>query len=165
MSSAPALDNLLALEPLLVAHLRDRLADALPTLVPKVKVLTAIDLAAVTEATQFTPAVHIVYQSYRTVEDRTDGLITRIEQTWLAVVATRNVRNLTTGEAARVDAGQIALAVCQSLMGFKAPLLDGKTTLLSKPLRLTSAPSPGFSAGFQYLPLAFTAELVIKAAM
>lgn len=143
-------DNFLALETLLIARLNEQLAD----LTPKVKVHSAVDLAGVAEEQQITPAVHVVYSGYRVVETRTDGRAVRIEQTWLAVVATSNKRNLRTGEAARNEAGLIARRVCSALMGFKpAPA--------AKPLRLTDGPEAGFSNGFQYLPLAFVAELAL----
>lgn len=144
------LENLLALEAVLLARLVEQLAD----LAPKVHVLAAADLAGVTEATQLTPAVHVVYQGYRVLESKPDGRATRIEQTWLATVASRNMATLRTGSAARADAGLIARRVCQALMGFKPPHA-------SKPLRLAEGPGAGFNAGFQYLPLAFVAELVL----
>jgi len=143
-------DNFLALEPLLVARLAEQLAD----MNPKVHVLTAVDLAAVTEATQVTPAIHVIYNGHRVTESDSTGRKVRVEQTWLAVVATRNMRQLANGEAARGDAGRIAARACLELMGFKP-------AMLSKPLRLVSGPNGGFSAGFQYLPLAFVAELVL----
>lgn len=143
-------DNFLALEPLLLARLTEQLAD----LVPKVHVLAAVDLAGVTEATQLTPAVHVVYQGYRVVENKPDGRVARVEQTWLATVASRNMATLRTGSAARADAGLIAHRVRQALMGFKP-------AHASKPLRLAEGPGAGFNAGFQYLPLAFVAELVL----
>lgn len=143
-------DNFLALEPLLVARLAEQLAD----MNPKVHVLTAVDLSAVTEATQVTPAIHVIYQGHRITESASMGRMARVEQTWLAVVATRNMRQLATGDAARADAGRIVTRTYQALMGFKpAPA--------SKPLRLVDGPHGGFSAGFQYLPLAFVAELVL----
>lgn len=137
------------------AILRTRLAEQLADLSPKVHVLSSADLAGVTEATQPTPAVHVVYQGYRVVESRSDARGARLEQTWLATVATRNVRDLRTGIAARVDAGQIAARVAGALMGFKP-------TPASKPLRLVDAPAAGYSDGFAYMPLAFVAELVIE---
>lgn len=143
-------DNLLALGPLIVARLAEKLAD----LEPKVHVLEAADLIGVAEATQFTPAVHVVYQDYSPPESRSDGLAARMEQTWLVVVAVRNMRDLRTGDAARADAGQIASRVLQALMGFKPEPA-------SKPLRLVRGPAAGFRAGFQYLPLAFVGELVL----
>lgn len=143
-------DNLLALRPLLVARLAEKLVD----MSPKVHVLTAADLAAVTESTQLAPAIHVIYLGYRIVESASNGSLVRIEQTWLAVVATRNLRAMVSGEAALEDAGLIAMRACHALMGFKP-------SPMSKPLRLVDGPNGGFSAGFQYLPLAFAAELVL----
>jgi hypothetical protein len=142
--------NLMMLEPLLQARLQEQLAD----ITPKVHVLAASDLAGVTEATQVTPAVHLLYRRYSITESRADGRAVRMEQTWLAVVATRNVRNLRSGAAARADAGLIARRVASALMGF-VPALG------IKPLRLTTAPDAGNSGGYQYLPLAFVTELVL----
>lgn len=142
--------NFLALEGVLLARLADQLAD----LSPRVHVLAAVDLAGVTEATQVTPAVHVVYQGYNPTESRSDGSAARIEQTWLVTVATRNMSTLGTGKAARTDAGLIARRVLKALMGYKPE--PG-----SKPLRLTGGPGAGFNAGFQYLPMAFVAELVM----
>lgn len=143
--------SFLALEAVLIERLADQLAD----LAPKVHVLAAADLSGVTESTQLTPAVHVVYHGYRVVESKPDGRAARIEQTWLATVASRNMATLRTGSAARADAGLIAQRVCQALMGFRPPVA-------SKPLRLTDGPGAGFNAGFQYLPLAFVAELVLS---
>jgi hypothetical protein len=145
-----ATDNLLALEPLLMARLEAQLAD----LTPKVHVLAAADLASVTEATQVTPAVHLLYQGYRITEARSDGRAVRLEQTWLTVVATRNVRDLRSGAAGRANAGVIARRVASALMGFKP-------VGVAKPLVLANAPNAGNSAGYQYLPLAFLAELTL----
>lgn len=143
-------DNFLALEPLLVARLTEQLAD----LSPRVHMLTAVDLAAVTEATQLTPAIHVIYNGHKIVETSGQGTRARVEQTWFAVVTTRNVHKLATGEAARADAGLIAIRAMFALMGFKP-------TLLSKPMEPVNGPGSGFSAGYQYLPLAFSAELVL----
>lgn len=145
-----SLPNFLALEPLLVARLAEQLAD----ITPKVHVLTAVDLAAVTQATQLTPAVQVIYKGHQLLESDSTGRKVRVEQTWLAVVATRNARKLATGEPARGDAGRIATRVCQALMGHKP-------AMLSKPLRLVNGPQGGFMDGYQYLPLAFAAELVL----
>lgn len=145
-----AITNLMALEPLLMARLKEQLAD----ITPKVHVLAASDLAGITEATQVTPAVHLLYQRYLITESRADGRAARLDQTWLAVVATRNVRDLRSGAAGRADAGLIARRVASALMGF-VPATGGK------PVRLTNGPDAGNSAGYQYLPLAFVAELVL----
>lgn len=145
-------DNFLILEDILLAALEDEFK--LPQGDRVVKVLTSADLQGVTEQTQHTPAVHLVYQTYRVIERRPDGRSSRIEQTWLTIVATTNKANLRTGKAARSDAGAIARRVLKTLMGFKP-------SVVTKPLQLTDAPGPGFNGGFQYLPFAFVAELVV----
>lgn len=146
-------DNFLLLEDVLLAQLEAAFATPTPS-GQKVKILTAADLNGVAEEHQLTPAVHLVYQGYNITEPRHDSKAARIEQTWLTIVATTNKTNLKTGKAARSDAGHIAQRVIQALMGFKP--LD-----VAKPLRLANAPAAGFNNGFQYLPLAFTAELVV----
>lgn len=145
------LDNLLALEPELTARLKDRLS----SLSPAVHVLSKDDLAGVREEQQLVPAVHLVYQGYRVVEaSRADGRAARIEQTWLAVVVTRNVANLKSSDAARKQAGVLCGHVLAGLMGFKAAGAAG-------PLKLANGPATVFSKGFGYVPLAFTAELAL----
>lgn len=142
--------DLTALEPVLVARLKLHL--------PKgTHVLTAADLDKVTEANQPVPAVHIVYRGFRPAETRVDGAAVRLIHTWYAVVATRNVREMRSGQAARAEAGQLAGQAILALMGFKP---EG----LTKPLQPVPAPGPGHSGGFQYLPCAFETETVLKRA-
>jgi len=145
------IENLMQLEGVLMQRLQDQLAD----MAPKVHVLAAADLAGVTEATQPTPAVHVVYQGYRIVESRSDGCAARIDQAWLITVATKNVKNTRSGAAARSDAGLVAARVAKALMGFKAGMA-------SKPLRLEQGPDAGFNNGFAYLPLVFVGELALS---
>ena len=148
-----AADNFLALEPELMERLRAQLTG----LTPAVHVLSSADLAGVTEEKQLTPAVHLVYQGYRVTESREDGAAARIEQTWLVVVTTRNTRGLKAGDEARAQAGPLASKVIAALMGWRA-------ASATKALHLVAGPGAGFSAGFQYLPLAFKAELLVKKA-
>lgn len=150
---ATVAENFLALETLLIARLAAQLAD----LMPKVKVMSSSDLAGISEDQQVTPAVQLVYRGYRVVETNHSNNSARIEQTWLAVVATRNAKSLRTGDAARAEAGVITRRVLHALMGHR---LEGT----SKPLRLADAPEAGYSAGYQYLPLAFVAELTVTTA-
>jgi len=143
--------NLLTLEPALLAKLKQVLAGQTPA----VYVLSADDLAGVAEEKQLVPAVHLVYQGYRVVQDsRSDGLAARIEQTWLVVVVTRNVANLKSADAVRSQAGVLCAQVLAGLMGFKAAGSVG-------PLKLATGPGAAVSKGFGYVPLAFTAELAL----
>lgn len=140
--------SFLDLEHPLAARLRERLP-------AWVHVLTRADLAVVAEGSQPTPAVHVVYQGYRVLENRPDGRAARIQQTWLVVAAVRNVRDAASGEAARADAGDLAESAARALMGWKP---DGA----HKPARLANAPASGYRAGFLYLPLAFDIETDLK---
>ena len=148
-----AASNVLAIEAELVARLQERLA---ASGMPQVYVLTAADLAGVTEEKQLVPAVHVVYQGYGVAETSHNGRAARVTQTWLAVVATRNARGIKAGEAARAQAGELAGHASAALMGWKPGAA-------AKPLRLVPGPGAGFSAGHQYLPLAFEAEIVLQA--
>lgn len=145
-------ENLFDLEPAILERLRERLAG----LQPPVKLLTAADLDGVSENSQFTPAVHLIYRGYSVAETlRSDNSAARITQEWLAVVATRSQKALRAGDAARENGGAIAMAVCSALMGFKP-------AGASKPMKLANAPDAGYSAGFHYLPMAFEAEMILQ---
>lgn len=148
------MSNFLFLGPLLIDRLNEQLGAAGAAVqLPRIHVLSSADLSEVAMEQQLTPAVHIVYQSYRKVQSLSDGKAARIAQTWLAVTAARNVRDLRAGSAARNDAGVISDMVLDCLMGWEAPKL-------TKPLELVSGPAAGYGGGFQYLPLAFEAEFV-----
>jgi len=139
---------------LLEAPLLQRLKAELAPLKPAVHVLSAADLAGVMEEKQLVPAVHLIYQGYRVLQNRADKKLARIEQTWLAAVAVSNARGLKAGTEARADAGSLGAKVLLAFAGWQPP---GAAT----PLQLSNAPAARFSAGFQYLPQAFTVELVV----
>lgn len=146
--------NLLALQ----EHLVQRLTDALAGVQPTVHVLAGADLADVAEEKQLVPAVQVLYQGARVAELRSDGRQARLEQTWLAVVAVRNVRNLRAGDAARTQAGELAARVAGALMGWRAP-----SEAAASVLRLATAPAALYRAGFLYVPLAFDVDVRVCA--
>ncbi len=137
---------LLALEPLLLA----RIEAAMP--VANLKVLSAADLDGVTEAAQHSPAVHVVPYGLRLVEQGT--LITPVE-TWLTVLAVRNVRSQQSGRDARGDAAALLDTLFAALHGWQGEI-NGQRL---KPLRPVTPPRAGFRAGFGYFPLAWEAQL------
>lgn len=138
--------NLLFLEPLLKAQLRTAL-DA------RVHVLSAAELEGVAEATQPTPAVHVLYRGFQV---RAYGSSTmEIDQYWLTVVAVRNARDPVSAEAARTDAGPLAMAVIDALLGRE---FDDCGPLAP----LQNPPAPGFSAGHLYLPLGWRAPITLE---
>lgn len=138
-------DNFLALEPLIIARLREQLE-------PTVYVMSAADLDAIVESTQPAPAVHVLYLSGRPTESQ-DGFVT-FEQTWLTVIVVRNLTDTTTGEAARQDAGPLAMQVIDAL--------HRRKLVPARPLLPAKAPNAGFSAGHFYLPLAWTASISFR---
>jgi hypothetical protein len=145
-------DSLTALEAQLVARLQSRLPQ---TGAGKVHVLTAAELANLSESTQPSPAVHIVYQGYAVAESRPDARASRLTQTWLAVIAVRNLASGKTGSAARADAGQLAGTVAAALIGWTpAPAM--------RPLQLATPPAAGYSAGYMYLPIAVTTDVLVQ---
>lgn len=147
-----AVDSLTGLEAPLVERLKSRLPQ---TGADRVQVLTAAELANITEGQQPSPAVHVVLHGFGAPNNRADGRVASIPQTWLAVVAVRNLRDGKTGSAARADAGRIAATVASALMGWKP---DGAAF----PLQLAPPPAAGYGAGFMYLPIAVTAEVVVQ---
>lgn len=123
-----------------------RLATRVP---PPARVFTAADLDGVNQAAQFTPALHIVFDGYTPTRDTGDGRVQELELRWLVVAAVRNAREARTGGPARADAVALIATALTALLGFR-PAPDHSA------LRLATAPPPGFSAGYHYLPLAFT---------
>lgn len=134
----------MALEPRLVALLKQALAG----MSPAVHVLTAAELVDVQESKQLTPAVHVVYGGYRIAEDI--GTAWRLEHTWYAVTAVRNVAQVKSGAAGRQDAGVIATAVALALA-------DARVDGAAEPLTLITPPGPSHSAPYTYLPTAVKA--------
>lgn len=134
----------MALEPRLVALLKTALAG----MSPAVHVLTAAELADVQESKQLTPAVHLVYGGYRIDQDI--GSAWRLEHTWYAVTAVRNVATVKSGAAGRQDAGVIATAVALALA-------DARVDGAAEPLTLITPPGPSHSAPYSYLPTAVRA--------
>lgn len=144
-------DNFLALEPLIVA----RLKSVLPA---DVHVLSAADLAGVAESAQPTPAVHVLYRGYR-VRDADVPAFASIEQTWLTVIAARNLTDLASGSDARQAAGPLAADVIDALYQHRFSELSG-----ARPLRITQAPEAGYRAGYFYLPLGWICPITFKPA-
>lgn len=144
-------NNFLAIEPQLVARLKEALAD----LRPAVFVLTEADLAGVKESAQHVPAVHVIWNGFGVAEANTLGTRARLVHTWLCVAAVRNVGDVRSGAAARQEAGELLARAGGVLMGFKP---QGAIT----PLRLAPGPRSWASKGYLYVPLAFNVETLFS---
>lgn len=145
--------SLLALEPLLVARLRDQ--------VPQVggAVLSAADLATVQEQAQPAPAVHVLYEGFRVIETQLDGARMRVEERWSTWVVVRNVAQLDQAGAQRADAAPIVAAVVTALSGWKPP---GDAPRFIRALRLEPGGRAMYSQGFAYFPLLWSTELTLR---
>lgn len=142
-------NNFMALEPRLVALLEA----AVVGMSPAVRVLTAADLAGMKEASQPAPAVHVVYQGYRVLEDI--GLAWRMGTTWLAVAVGKSAAKMRSGEVARQEAGVLSAHITGALAGAE---LEGAI----RPLTLVTPPAASYSAPFVYLPTAVMAEVIFR---
>lgn len=142
-------NDFMAIEPRLVELVKVAVAG----MSPAVHVLTTSDLQDVAEKAQLTPAVHLVYGGSRVVEDQRVCL--RLEHTWYAVAAVRNVAVARSGQAARRDAGRLVVRVMGALMGAS---VQGATSAL----KLVTPPKPRYVGGFQYIPSAVVVETVFR---
>lgn len=123
---------------------------ALPS---KVHVLGSDDLAGVSQGNQPTPAVHVLYRSY-SVDDQNPAFA-NIVQTWLTVVAVRNVTDLRHGSSARREVSALIDSVFATL--FNAEIQGAR-------MALASAPAHGYNAGHAYFPLAWTLPITLSGA-
>lgn len=139
----------LMLEPLII----DRLSAELGNTVRQVA--SAADLAGVTEGSQISPAIHVLYAGDQipTGEGARGqfGVPQQVEQRWNVVVAVRNARTQRSGAAARNEAGPLLAAVCRALAGWQP---DAAFTAF----RRRNAPPPAYTGTFGYFPTQWTTE-------
>lgn len=145
-------DNWFVVGDEMLTHLRQELMSEDST--KKLHLLSAADLADVTEEKQLTPAVHVIPLRHAPMKVGGGGKSVMLEQVWLAVIAVRNVRSVGSGDAARGESGLLAMRVFNALQGWKP-------SSAAAPLNLTTGPNFKFIGGFQYVPLAFTTELAV----
>lgn len=137
--------DLLALEPLLIERL---LAQGLEG-------VTVRPLRTVSEIAHRpvpTPALLVSYAGGEVLETRHDAQAVRIAERWLITAVVRNVANASDSGAAQ-DAGPLAGAALEALMGWQPPGT-------SRPLTLSALPAPGFGGGYLWVPMEFSTEFV-----
>lgn len=141
---------LLDAESLLIA----RLKAACPSV--SGNVFAAADLAAVKEAGQVNPALHVVLHHYRKLDDDT-GSGTLWRETWLVVACVKNVRQNVGASAIRNAAGALLAEAMAALDGWRCPGAIGL-------VRAIDPPGPLVTDGFGYFPLAFAVNTVTAGA-
>lgn len=118
------------------------------------RVLSVEDLSEAREASLPKPSVRVVYGGHRIIADGSPlppGWA-MVEQTWLAVVAVRNVRDIKAGAAARGEASPLCDAVLDTLDGWSPG--GGYGTLKSA----TPGLGPLTVEGCSYVPFAFVSR-------
>jgi hypothetical protein len=132
------MDNYLSAEQLII--------DRLEAQIDGVHVLSAADLSGVDERSQVTPAVHVVYDGDDLGDRAGDGAAQIVRQRWLTVVATRNVRAIGSGKAAREDAGTVILQALAALAGWQPSEEHGQMVRIP-------GPRPAYRDGYLYVPI------------
>jgi hypothetical protein len=146
------LDNYLAAEELIKARLAEKLSE-----VPALNILSAADLDGVKEASQVTPAVHVMYFDDEVPGSDGDAALKsrhqKTQQLWAVILVVRNVRDKT-GQASREDAGLLISTLLDTLQGWKPSAEHGPLRRRKAPFRTT------YRNGFAYFPFLFSTQIV-----
>lgn len=136
--------NYLALGELLITRLND---------IPEfVDVLSGEQLSKVTEENLSTPAAHVVYLGDAIDKTAQGGVISKIKQRWMVVIAVQTFD----GSDTQQEAGELMGKVFEHLQGWKpAP----EFTNLH---RESAGTPPLYKNGYGYFPLLFTTHMTIK---
>jgi hypothetical protein len=144
------MDNYLSAEQLIVDRLKAEV-------VGLAGVFSAADLDGVVDRQQIVPAAHVLYDGDRIADGAgrsSTGEKQKVEQLWYVVLAVRNARTASTGEAARADAGVLLLRILKALQGWRlSPEHD--------PMKRINGVNPGHASGFLYIPIRFSTTIFI----
>lgn len=138
--------NYLAVEPLIIARLEERVSGLR-------NVSGWSDYASIEDAKMPTPCAYVLYLGDRPLDDAGRGAVQRVMQLWGVVIAVRNLRSAPTGAGVRDEAGPYITAVIGALMGWRpSPTF--------RPMRrLAGGPPPSYGDLVGYFPLLFGTEL------
>ena len=126
------------LEPLLI----ERLAERLPE---EVEVQAEADVESGQKSSGHKSRVQVIYDGYAA---GSQPALIDIRQRWLTVIVVRNVKQVSTGQAARNEAGPLATQVIRALHRWRPPGY--------MPLLLVTSPwAPAYDGGRIHLPLAW----------
>jgi len=118
-------------------------------------IFSAADLEGVKERSQATPALHLLYAGDNVIASSSgNGQAQEFEQLWNVVVVVRNVRDIS-GEATRLQSGEIIDSVLKALQGWNPSPAHSKLKRKSSPYR------PTYRNGFAYFSFQFSTQMNI----
>lgn len=133
-------------------HIVERLRNRCPEAAGHV--LTAADLAGVTEAAQVAPALHVVLLDYTPVETSPGGSI-RWEETWCVVALIRHAARAARAAAQTGAAVPLLNAAIRALSGYRYRVVGDTWGVL----RIVPGPPPLIDNAFAYFPFAVAATV------
>lgn len=124
--------------------------------VPELKdVLSPFSVGDMVEASQPSPAVHVIYGGDNvTGNEAGNGARRIIDQRWLIVLAVRTPKaQLQNTTEIRILAGELIPKIINALQGWAA-------TEWMRPLVRVNGPSAGYSSSFAYFPFMFEGRIL-----
>ena len=138
-------------------HVGAQMADRLRAQVPELRqVRMAVSIAELGDITPAAPAAWVIWDGDQIADDARSGASQCVDQRWLVVLIVRSAREADAGGGVVAEAGRLMSEALSALMGW-APT-GGMA------LRRTSAPTPGYQAGYGYYPIAFNCRIVASGA-
>jgi len=121
-----------------------------------IKILSTAELASVSDRSQITPAIHVIYAGDK-VESEGGQMRSHIfiRQKWLVVLAVRDIRDIRNGATKNSMAGEILLQMHTFLAGYQLSKDHGF-------LRREPGPSPRYLKNFVRFPLMFSTKIEMK---
>ena len=138
-------------------HVGAQMVERLRASVPELRqVRMAVSIAELGEITPAAPAAWVVWDGDQIADDARSGASQSVDQRWLVVLIVRSAKEADAGGGVVTEAGPLMSEVLSALMGW--------TPMGGMALRRTTAPTPGYQAGYGYYPLAFTCRIVASGA-
>lgn len=130
----------------------DRLRAKLPA---NVHVGTLRDIDIAQEMRQKAPAAWVIYDGYSTGDVITPThQVQQVQQDWFVVVSAKSAKGNGNVDAARDAVSDLCELVLKALLGYH---VGG-----GRYLRLQPAPGPEYSAGYAFVPLAFSCAATFR---
>lgn len=143
------IDNYFEPEAAIVARVKEQVAGLKD-------VYTPFDLAGMVEASQASPAVHVIYAGDAPPSDAAGrGEVSALAQRWLVVLAVRSSSaQLQQTSDIRQLAGATIPVLLRSLQGWQP-------VTWMRPLKRVPGPPAGYSPAFAYFPFMFEGRFVL----